>query len=238
MKRFLGIAAALALTACATSNPNVVPVYGAQRMSNVYDATVLSVRPITIDGSQSGLGAGAGAIAGGIAGSNVGGGNGAIVGSVIGAVLGGVAGNAVERGSTQQNGVEIIVQLRNGQRRAIVQGATPDVFVPGDPVILIVTGANTRVQHAPQVGQAPAIPRRRPIRRRAAIRLPPTTRTRRCSGSTPRRERCRRAPEARSRACRPASCAASARPGRRPRRSADSPRARCRRSAPAGTCDA
>jgi outer membrane lipoprotein SlyB len=158
MKRFLGIAAALALTACATSNPNVVPVYGAQRMSNVYDATVLSVRPITIDGSQSGLGAGAGAIAGGIAGSNVGGGNGAIVGSVIGAVLGGVAGNAVERGSTQQNGVEIIVQLRNGQRRAIVQGATPDVFVPGDPVILIVSGANTRVQHAPQVGQAPAHP--------------------------------------------------------------------------------
>jgi outer membrane lipoprotein SlyB len=158
MKRFLGIAAALALTACATSNPNVVPVYGAQRMSNVYDATVLSVRPITIDGSQSGLGAGAGAIAGGIAGSNVGGGNGAIVGSVIGAVIGGVAGNAVERGSTQQNGVEIIVQLRNGQRRAIVQGATPDVFAPGDPVILIVTGANTRVQRAPQVGQAPAHP--------------------------------------------------------------------------------
>jgi hypothetical protein len=32
------------------------------------------------------------------------------------------------------------------------------VFTPGDPVILIVTGANTRVQHAPQVGQAPPNP--------------------------------------------------------------------------------
>jgi len=137
MKSILGIGVALALTACATSNPNVVPVYGAQRMSNVYDATVLAVRPVTIDGSQSGLGAGAGAIAGGIAGSNVGGGNGAVVGSLIGAVIGGVAGNAMERGATQQNGVEIIVQLRNGQRRAIVQGATPDVLSPGDPVILI-----------------------------------------------------------------------------------------------------
>ena len=158
MKSILGIVVALALTACATSNPNVVPVYGAQRMSQVYDATVLSVRPITIDGSQSGLGAGAGAIAGGIAGSNVGGGNGAIVGSLIGAVIGGVAGNAVERGATQQNGVEIIVQLRNGQRRAIVQGATPDVLAAGDPVILIVTGGNTRVQRAPQVGQAAPYP--------------------------------------------------------------------------------
>ncbi len=158
MKSILGIGVALALTACATSNPNVVPVYGAQRMSQVYDATVLAVRPITIDGSQSGLGAGAGAIAGGIAGSNVGGGNGAVVGTLIGAVIGGVAGNAVERGATTQNGVEIIVQLRNGQRRAIVQGATPDVFSPGDPVILVVTGGNTRVQRAPQVGQAPAHP--------------------------------------------------------------------------------
>ena len=158
MKSILGIAVALALTACATSNPNVVPVYGAQRMSQVYDATVLAVRPITIDGSQSGLGAGAGAIAGGIAGSNVGGGNGAVVGTLIGAVIGGVAGNAVERGATTQNGVEIIVQLRNGQRRAIVQGATPDVFSPGDPVILVVTGGNTRVQRAPQVGQVPAHP--------------------------------------------------------------------------------
>jgi len=158
MRSFLAIAVALVLSACATSNPNVVPVYGAQRMSHVYDATVLSTRPITIDGSQTGLGAGAGAIAGGIAGSNVGGGNGAIVGSLIGAVIGGVAGNAVERGATQQNGVEIIVQLRNGERRAIVQGATPDVFTPGDPVILIVTGGNTRVQRAPQVGQAPAYP--------------------------------------------------------------------------------
>ena len=35
------IAVALALSACATSNPNVVPVYQAQRVSHVYDATVL-----------------------------------------------------------------------------------------------------------------------------------------------------------------------------------------------------
>ena len=34
------IVIALALGACATSNPNVVPVYQAQRVSHVYDAIV------------------------------------------------------------------------------------------------------------------------------------------------------------------------------------------------------
>jgi outer membrane lipoprotein SlyB len=158
MRNVLGIAVALALTACATSNPNVVPVYATQRMSQVYDATVLSVRPVTIDGSQSGVGAGAGAIAGGIAGSTVGGGNGAAVATVLGAVIGGVAGNAIERDATKQNGVEIIVQLRNGQRRAVIQGATADLWMPGDPAILIVSGGNARVARAPQVGQTPASP--------------------------------------------------------------------------------
>ena len=152
------IAIALALGACATSDPNVVPVYGAQRMSHVYDATVLSVRPVTIDGSQSGVGAGAGAIVGGIAGSAVGGGNGAAVATVLGAVVGGVAGNAIERDATKQNGVEIIVQLRDGRRRAVVQSAKGDAWMPGDPVILIVTGGNVRVARAPQVAPVPPYP--------------------------------------------------------------------------------
>ncbi len=153
-------------------------------MSQVYDATVLSVRPVTIDGSQSGIGAGAGAIAGGVAGSNVGGGSGTIVGSVIGAVIGGVVGNAVERGATTQNGVEIIVQLRNGQRRAIVQGATPDVFAPGDPVILVVTGGQharpARAAGRPGAGLSGAgdLSGAAP-----AIRSPPSIRMRRCSRS-------------------------------------------------------
>ena len=158
MRSILIIAAALALTACATSDPNVVPVYRAQRMSQVFDATVLSVRPVTIDGSQSGVGAGAGAIVGGIAGSAVGGGNGAAVATVLGAVVGGVAGNAIERDSTKQNGVEIIVQLRDGQRRAVIQSATADAWAPGDPVILIVSAGHARIARAPQVGPTPAYP--------------------------------------------------------------------------------
>ena len=125
---------AAALTACATSSPDVIHPYEAQRASYVYDATVLSVRPVTIDGSQSGLGATAGAVAGGVAGSTIGHGGSpeAFIGSVAGAILGGVVGNAMERGATQRNGAEIVVQLRNGERRSVVQQIGNETFAPGD----------------------------------------------------------------------------------------------------------
>ena len=55
MKLVLSALALATLTACATHNPDVIRPYEAQRMSQVWDATVLSVRPVTIDGSQSGL---------------------------------------------------------------------------------------------------------------------------------------------------------------------------------------
>ncbi len=117
MKQLLLAAAIVSLAACTTSNPDVVRRYETQRMSQVYDATVLSIRPVTVEGSQSGLGAGAGAVAGGVAGAGIGGHRDSIVGGVVGAVVGGVIGNAVERGATRENAVEILVQLRNGERR-------------------------------------------------------------------------------------------------------------------------
>ncbi len=153
MKHLLTALAVAALAGCATSNPDVVPRYGAQRMSQVYDATVLSVRPVVIDGSQSGIGAGAGAIAGGVAGSNVGGGGGSVVGTVIGAVVGGVVGNAVERGTTQEKAVEILVQLRNGERRSVIQGLGNDNWAVGEPVVLVMTGGRARVTRSPQAYQ-------------------------------------------------------------------------------------
>ena len=152
----LALAAATVLSACATSSPDVVPRGQTQRLSQVYDATVLSVRPVTVDGSQSGIGAGAGAVAGGVAGSTIGGHRDSIVGGVLGAVVGGVIGNAVERGATRENAVEIVVQLRNGERRAIVQGNGAETWAPGDPVVLVVTGSRTRISHAPMVAPPPA----------------------------------------------------------------------------------
>ena len=155
MKHLFLAAAAVALAACTTSNPDVVRRYDAQRMSQVYDATVLSVRPVTVEGSQSGLGAGAGAVAGGVAGSSIGGHRDSIVGGVVGAVVGGVIGNAVERGATRENAVEILVQLRNGERRSVIQAIGSESYGVGEPVVLVTTGGRTRVSRAPS-GYAPA----------------------------------------------------------------------------------
>jgi outer membrane lipoprotein SlyB len=145
------IAALGSLAACQTANPNVVSRYDAQRMSSVQDATVLSTRAVTLDGSNSGVGTVGGAVIGGIAGSNVGGPRtGGIVG-IVGAIAGGLIGNAIEKDATQQQAVEILLQLKNGDRRSIIQGVQGDVFAAGDPVIMVTTGGKTRVMHAPPV---------------------------------------------------------------------------------------
>ena len=155
MKRSLlmlaAIAAALSLGACATSSPDVVSRNEAQRMSTVVDAVVLTTRPVVVDGSQSGIGATAGGLIGGVAGSSVGGSRESVAVGIIGAVIGGVVGNAVERNSTREEALEILVQLRNGDRRSVVQARAAESFAPGDPVILVTTGGRVRVTKAPVV---------------------------------------------------------------------------------------
>ncbi len=145
----LAAAAGLALAACSTTSPDVVSRHDAQRMASVTDAVVLSSRPVVVEGSQSGIGSAAGAVAGGVAGSSVGGKREAVVVGVIGAVVGGVVGNAVERFGTREEAVEILVQLKNGDRRAIVQAKAAEQFAPGDAVILVNTGGKVRVTKAP-----------------------------------------------------------------------------------------
>jgi outer membrane lipoprotein SlyB len=152
----LTLAAAVVLSACSTTSPDVIQRGDAQRLSQVQDATVLSSRPVVVDGSQSGIGGAAGGVTGAIAGSSVGGRReGAVVG-VIGAVAGAVIGNAIERSATKEDALEIIVQLRNGERRAIIQAKGAEAFNSGDPVILVTTGGKTRVTRAPAVVPAPA----------------------------------------------------------------------------------
>lgn len=160
MKRTLAIVsaavAALALGACSTTSPDVLSRSDANRMSTVLDGTVLSVRTVTVDGSQSGVGAGAGGVVGAIAGSSVGGRRESTAVGVLGAVAGAVVGNAVERAVTREEAVEIMVQLRNGERRAIVQAKGSETLNPGDPVIIVTGGGKTRVSRAPAAPAAPA----------------------------------------------------------------------------------
>lgn len=153
-KSVLVLSLAAVLAACSTTSPDVIQKGDAQRLSQVQDATVLSIRPVVVEGNQSGVGAAAGGVVGGVAGSTVGGHReGAVVG-VLGAVAGAVVGNAVERFGTREEAVEILIQMRNGERRAIVQAKGNETLAPGDPVILVTTGGKTRVTRAPAVQPA------------------------------------------------------------------------------------
>lgn len=146
----VGLALSALLGACSTTSPDVIQRGDAQRMSQVQDATVLSVRPVTVEGKQSGIGGTAGGVVGAVAGSSVGGHRESAVVGVIGAVAGAVLGNVIERSATREDAVEVLVQLRNGERRAIVQAKGNETLAAGDPVILVTTGGKTRVSRAPR----------------------------------------------------------------------------------------
>jgi outer membrane lipoprotein SlyB len=141
---------ALALGGCATSSPDVIQRGDAQRMSVVEDGVLLSLRPVVVDGSQSGVGTAAGGVVGGVAGASLGGYRESIIGGVLGAVAGGLVGNAVERAGTREDALELLIQLKNGERRAVVQAKGSETFAPGDAVILITTGGKVRVTRAPR----------------------------------------------------------------------------------------
>lgn len=146
-----GLVLMLVLAGCASSSPDVIQRGDAQRLSTVVDAVVLSVRTVTVEGNQSGVGATTGGVVGGIAGYGAGSGQreAQIIG-ILGAAAGAVAGNVIERAGTREEAYEILVQLKNGERRALVQAKGEEVFQPGDAVILITTSGKVRVAKAPK----------------------------------------------------------------------------------------
>ena len=155
MKNWINICALAAmaslLAACASSSPDLVQRGDAQRMAQVEDAVILSVRTVTVDGSQSGAGAAVGGVVGAIGGY---GGSSiqreAQVLGVLAGVAGAAAGNALERMSTREEALELLVQLKGGERRAIVQAKGTEKLEAGDSVIIVTTGGKVRVTKAPK----------------------------------------------------------------------------------------
>jgi len=138
----------MTLAGCAgpAATGNVYKASQTGREQTVRMGVVETVREITIDRGQTGVGTGAGAVVGGIAGSNIGKGRGAMVGTVAGAVAGGIAGQVIERQASHVAGLEITVRLDSGELRAVTQEA--DVaFRPGDRVRLLSGAGGTRVTH-------------------------------------------------------------------------------------------
>ena len=152
MKKLLLVAAMapiVLLSACSTPS-NSGSVYRAgqtQSEQTVRMGYVDSIRNVTIDKGQTGVGTVTGAAVGGIAaGSSIGGGNGSIAAGIVGAVAGGILGQKVENNLSQKPGLEITVRLDNGDIKAITQDAD-EAFNVGERVRLLSNGRTTRVTH-------------------------------------------------------------------------------------------
>ena len=143
--RLTALALAATLVACSTTSPDVIARSDAGRLSSVQSGIVEAVRPVTVEGTQSGVGAAAGALVLGHAGSSVGSRREQVAVGTLGAVLGGVLGNAIERSTNREEALEIVVRLPQGERRAVVQAKGAEVFRPGDAVSIVFTGNRARV---------------------------------------------------------------------------------------------
>jgi outer membrane lipoprotein SlyB len=146
----LSVSLALTLGACSTTSPDVVQRGDAQRLSQVEDGVLLNARSVVVDGSQTGMGAAVGGVTGAVAGAARGGSRmeSNAIGMLVG-VAGAVAGNAIERAATREDATELLIQLKGGERRAVVQAKGGEVLQPGDKVILITTSGKVRVVKAP-----------------------------------------------------------------------------------------
>ena len=139
--------AALILAGCAGSQSGSAYSRAQTRGEmHVRMGMVESVRSVTIEGTQSGVGTVAGGVVGGVAGSNIGHGKGSTVGSILGAVVGGVAGQAIEEKTTKKDGLEITIKLDSGQIIAITQEAD-EQFHAGEKVRVLSGSGVTRVSH-------------------------------------------------------------------------------------------
>jgi outer membrane lipoprotein SlyB len=141
-------APAVALTACASLSPQEYSAADARSVESVQFGSVVSVRPVRINGGDNApVGTLAGAAVGGLLGSTIGHGSGSAAAAILGAVGGGLAGNALERNATTQNGEEVVVRLDNGQTIAVVQGGWQD-FATGQRVQVVTGRGGSRVEHA------------------------------------------------------------------------------------------
>lgn len=151
MNRVLQLAASLTavalLAGCASDQSG--DVYSrdeARQVQTVRTGTITALRPVTIEGTKSPVGAGAGAVVGGIGGSAIGGGRGSFVTAIIGAVAGGLLGAATEEGFTKANGVEITVKEDDGGTRAYVQAVNKgEIFRVGERVRILTVNGTSRV---------------------------------------------------------------------------------------------
>ena len=128
------LALAMLSAGCTHYSGNTYSGSQVRSAQTVQYGTVVSVQPVTLEEDRPAvLGTVGGGVVGGVLGNMVGGGRGKTLATIAGAALGAAGGYAGEKALTKQNGLEITVELENGQQLSIVQAADQQ-FSPGERV--------------------------------------------------------------------------------------------------------
>ena len=139
----------LALLACSsTPSSNTYTSSQAGILQEVQFGTVAGVRTITIEADNADAGKLAGGLIGGGAGSTVGQGTGQLMGSVAGAMLGSTMGMVTDRNAQAQQGLELIVRLKDSNKTVAIVQLADEIFKVNDEVKVITTKeGKARVTH-------------------------------------------------------------------------------------------
>ena len=148
INRFLLISAVAAVSSgCAfSSSGQSYPRYETRTAYDVAYGEVVETRVVEIEGYSSFIGVWGGAEVGRAIGGTVDHGDTRRVARAVGSVAGAVAGDAIERKITEEDGLEITVQLDpSGDMIAVVQALDVE-FSPGERVrVLFGPGGSARV---------------------------------------------------------------------------------------------
>ncbi len=120
----------------------------ARAVHQVEYATIISMRPVVIEGTKTPIGPAIGGVLGGIGGSSVGGGKGQAAATVVGAAVGAAAGAAAEEAMTRRQGDEYTLQRENGQVISVVQERSPHMQLHvGDRVRILRSNGTVRISN-------------------------------------------------------------------------------------------
>lgn len=147
MKKIINVVIAinfLILAGCSSTAPvtsNKAGTMSREQVVTVKKATVTAVKNVAIQGRTSNAGKTLGSVTGSILGSTI-----PVAGSLIGSLIGSAVGNVAEKAVSKKAGLEITLQLEDGNRVVVTQLAETQ-FKAGDRVQLIMTNNVARVAH-------------------------------------------------------------------------------------------
>ncbi|MGV3344185.1 glycine zipper 2TM domain-containing protein [Enterobacteriaceae bacterium LUAb1] len=149
-RAFIAALAGITLAGCTNTDSLSGDVYSAseaKQVQNVTYGTIVSVRPVKIQGGDDKniIGAVGGAVLGGFLGNTVGGGAGRKLATAGGALLGGAAGQSVEGLVNKTSGVELEIRRDDGNTIMVVQKQTASHFSVGQRVAIASNGSQVTV---------------------------------------------------------------------------------------------